>query len=74
VPHHEEVLEEWKYRDTILDVSTGWRWVVNFAPQPLYSQRKKSLYPYDRSLCWPLSWSGCSGKEKKSQLLPEIEP
>jgi hypothetical protein len=31
-----------------LDLGTRWRWVVNFAPLPLYPQEKNPWYPLDR--------------------------
>jgi len=34
---------------------------------------KGPQYPLDRRLSWPQSWSGHSGKVKKSLFLPGIE-
>jgi hypothetical protein len=39
---------EWRYSSTILDLSTRWKWVVSFTPQP--------LYPWVRSPRYPLDW------------------
>jgi hypothetical protein len=58
----------------ILDLSTRWRRVVGFKLRPLYLQGKSPSYPLDRRLGGPQSRSGRGGKEKNSQLLPEIEP
>jgi hypothetical protein len=41
---------EWRYSSIILDLSTRWRFVINFMPWPLYLQEKKSLYPLDSRL------------------------
>jgi hypothetical protein len=30
----------WKYRSTILDLGSRWRWVVSFTPQPFYRGEK----------------------------------
>jgi hypothetical protein len=46
------------YSSTILDLGTGWRWVVSFMPWLLWPQ-----YPLDRRLGGPQS--GCCGAEKK---------
>jgi len=35
-------------------------------------QGKSPWYPLDRRLGGPLSWSGCGGEEKNSQLLWSI--
>jgi hypothetical protein len=39
-------------------------------PQLLYPEGKSPLYPLDRRLGGPQSWSGHSGEEKNSQPLP----
>jgi hypothetical protein len=31
-------MKEWRYGSTILDLGTGWRWVVSFMPRLLCSQ------------------------------------
>jgi hypothetical protein len=36
-----------------LDLSTSWRWVVSFTPQPLYPQGKNCRYPLDKRLRGP---------------------
>jgi hypothetical protein len=54
----------------ILDLDTGWRWVVSFTPRPLYPQGKSLWYPSDRRLGGPQSRSGRGGEEKKSQPPP----
>jgi len=43
-------------------------------PWPLYHQGKSPWYPLDRRLGGPQSWSGHSGEEKTSQLLPGLKP
>jgi hypothetical protein len=59
----------WRYSSTILDLSTTWRWVVNFTPRPHYPRN-----PLDRRLGGSLSWSGRCGEDKIPLLLPWIEP
>jgi hypothetical protein len=51
---------KWRYSPTILDLSTRWRWVVSFMPQPLYPQRNCPLVPM--------------GSREKSLTLPRINP
>jgi hypothetical protein len=58
----------------ILDLGTGWRWVVSFTPRPLHPQEKSPWYPLDRKLGWPQSQSGRGGEEKISQPLPGLKP
>jgi hypothetical protein len=55
-------MEEWRYRSTILDLGTRWRWVVSFTTRPLYPRGKSPRYP-DRRLRGPQSRSG-RGEEK----------
>jgi len=43
-------------------------------PQLLYPWGKRPQYSLDRGLDGPQSQSVCSGEEKNSQPLPEIEP
>jgi hypothetical protein len=38
-----------------LDLSTSWRWVVSFMPQPLYPPGKEPPYPLDNRLGGPLA-------------------
>jgi hypothetical protein len=52
------------YGSTILDLSTRWRRVVGFMPQPLYPQEKSPWYALYRRLGGPQSRSGHSGEEK----------
>jgi hypothetical protein len=47
-----------------LDLGTSWRWVVSFTPRPPYPQEKSPLYPLDRRLGGPHSWSGRHGEVK----------
>jgi hypothetical protein len=37
---------EWRYRFTVLDLGTRWRWVVNFTPRLLYPPKKSPRYPW----------------------------
>jgi hypothetical protein len=57
----------------VLELGTGWRWVVSFTPRLLYPQGKSPWYPLDRSLGGPQSRSGRGGEEKISQL-PIVQP
>jgi hypothetical protein len=41
---------EWRYRTTVLDLGTRWRWVVSFRHRLLYSQRKSPRHLLDRRL------------------------
>jgi len=43
-------------------------------PWLLFPEGKSSQYPLNRRLGGPLSWSGCSGKEKNSWLLAGMKP
>jgi hypothetical protein len=65
---------EWKYSATILDLSTGWRWVVSFTYRPLYPRGKNPRCPLDRRLGGPQSRSGLWGEEKNLLPLSEIGP
>jgi hypothetical protein len=58
----------------ILDLGIRWRWVVSFAPRPLYSQENRPWYPLDRRLDGLQILSGRGGEEKNSQSVPELEP
>jgi hypothetical protein len=33
-------IRDWNYSPTILDLCTGWRWVVGFTPLPVYPRGK----------------------------------
>jgi hypothetical protein len=57
----------------ILDLGTGWRWVVSFTHRPLYHQGKSPWYQLDRRLGGPQSWSGSGGEETTCQALPGLE-
>jgi hypothetical protein len=35
---------KWRYSPTILNLGTGWRWVVRFTPRPLYPREKSPWY------------------------------
>jgi hypothetical protein len=50
---------EVRYSSTIPELSTRWRSVVSFTPQPLYPR-----YPLDRRLVELHSMSGCCEEEK----------
>jgi hypothetical protein len=47
-----------------LDLSTSWRWVVNFTPLALYPRGKSPRYPLDRRLGGSQSRSGRYGEVK----------
>jgi hypothetical protein len=51
----------------ILDLGTRWRWVVSFAPQPLYPQGQSPRYPLNRRLGRLPSRSGRGGEEKNER-------
>jgi hypothetical protein len=54
---------EWRYSSAVLDLSTRWRWVVSFMPQPLYPQVKS---PH-----WIEGWMGSRaalGAVKKMEI------
>jgi hypothetical protein len=61
----------WGTAPRILNVGTRWRWVVSFAPRPLYP--RQSL---DRRLGGPQNRSGRGGEEKKIHYCPyqELNP
>jgi hypothetical protein len=71
---YNDIMEEWKYSVTILDLSTRWRWVVSFMPWLLYLQGKSPWCPSDRMLGGPHNWSGCCGEEKNSCPCQESNP
>jgi hypothetical protein len=50
---------EWRYRSTILDLDTRWRWVVSFT-----SVGNRPWYPLDRGLGEPHSRSGLRGESE----------
>ena len=50
------------------NLSTIQRWVVISMPQPLYS-----IYPLNRRLDGPYSWSGCFGDKKNLLLVFRID-
>jgi hypothetical protein len=57
----------------ILNLSTRWRWVVSFTPQPLYHRGKSLRYRLERRLGRFQSRSKC--REDKNILpLPGIDP
>jgi hypothetical protein len=64
---------EWMY-NSFFDLSTRWRWVVNFTSRPLYPQGKSPWYPLNRRLGGPQSRSGSVDEEKNSQPQSWIEP
>jgi hypothetical protein len=72
-PRHGGVLGSGGIDLHILDLGTRWRWVVSFAPWPLYSQGKNPWYLLDRRPGGPQNRSGGGGEEKNSQPLPGIE-
>jgi hypothetical protein len=47
-----------------LDLGTSWRWVVSFAPWPLYPRGKRPRYPLERRLGGPQSRFERRGEEK----------
>jgi len=55
-----------------LNLSASWRWVVSFAPPPLYPRRKSHRLPLKRIFGGPHSRSGSFGEEKNSFSPPEI--
>jgi hypothetical protein len=48
----------WDIATRILDLGTGWRWVVSFTLRPLYLKRKRPWYPLDGRLGGTQSRSG----------------
>jgi hypothetical protein len=57
----------------IIDLGTGWRFVVNFTPRLLYPQGKSPWYALDRRLSGTQRRSGGGGVEKNSQPLLGLE-
>jgi hypothetical protein len=57
-------MEEWRYNSTILDLGTGWGWVVSFMPWALYPQGESPWYPLYRRLGGSQSQSGCCWEER----------
>jgi hypothetical protein len=70
---HEGVLGSGGIAPRILNLGTGWRWVVSFTLQPLYFRGKSPWYLLDRRLAGPQSRSGHGDEEKNSEPLPGLE-
>jgi len=58
----------------ILDLGTRWRWVVSFTLQSFYPRKNNPWYPLERRLGGIQRRYGRGGEEKKSLLMPGIEP
>jgi hypothetical protein len=71
---HEGVLGSGSIVPRVLDLSTRWKWMVNFTPRPLYPQGKSPWYPLGRRLGGLQSQSERGGERKNSQPLPVLEP
>jgi hypothetical protein len=54
---HDDVWVSGCIDEHLLDLSTSWRWMVNFTPLPFYSRRKGLRHPLDRRLGGPQSGS-----------------
>ena len=54
---HEVLKGEYIYSSVIPNLGTGWMWVVNFRPRPLYPQERTPV-PMERRLDGPQSRSG----------------
>jgi len=63
-PRHEDLWVSGGIAPRILNLGTRWRWVVSFAPQPLYPQGKSPRFPLVRRLGGPQSRSGWGGEQK----------
>jgi len=66
---HDDVGECGGVVSRILNLTTRWRWVVNFMPRQLYSRRMSPWYPLGRRLGGPQSRCRC-GTEKDSFPCP----
>jgi hypothetical protein len=73
-PRHEGVLGNEHIAPRILNIGTGWRWVVSFTSQSLYPQGNSPWYPLYKSLGGAQSRSWRGGEEKNSQPLLRLEP
>jgi hypothetical protein len=60
---------EWMLDPHFLDLGTSWRWVVSFAPLPLYSRGKSHWYPFNRRLGGAQSRPGQRGEGNTVLLL-----
>jgi hypothetical protein len=67
-------MEEWRYRSTIFDLVTRWRWVISFRPWPLYPREKGSRYPLDRRLGGPQIQSGLYEEKNLAKTGIETRP
>jgi hypothetical protein len=63
---------EWRYSSTVLDFDT--RWVVSFAPWPLYPRVKSPRYLLDMRLGGPQRRSGRCEENKNILPLLKMEP
>jgi hypothetical protein len=58
----------------ILNLCTGWRWVVGFKPLPPSFQEGTPCVPFSRRLCGSQSWSGLAGIKKSPYPCRESNP
>jgi hypothetical protein len=65
---------KWRYSSMNLNLSTRWRWVVSFTPQPLYPHGKGPWYALDKRMSGPQSRSESCREQKTLLPLLGIEP
>jgi hypothetical protein len=73
-PRLEDVLDSGGIVPRILNLGTGWRWVVSFIRPPLYPHGRSPWHPLDRRLDVSHNRSGRGVKKKNSKSLPGLEP
>jgi hypothetical protein len=65
---------EWRYRSTIFDLGTRWRWVINFTPLPLYPRRNSPYMPIVLEIGWVPEQAWTLWKRENLLLLSGIKP
>jgi hypothetical protein len=55
---------ERRYNSTILDLGSGWSWMVTFKPKPLYHRGKSHWWPLDTRMDRTKNRSGRCGVQK----------
>jgi hypothetical protein len=58
----------------ILDLYTGWRWVISFTPQPLYPPKERTLDVHGRGGWVGLKASLDAGVRRKIPVCQDFKP
>jgi hypothetical protein len=63
---HYDTWGSWGITPGNLNLSVGWRWIVDFIPRSIYAWSTKSGYSLDRSMAGPQGRYSHRGKEKQT--------